>query len=91
MIWSGGRGAEPPEGSSEELGVFVSQSPEGDDELTGGCFGQSVGALAEHLTVHVVVGAGDLTVRHGAESEAGELLTGGSDGEGGCVHCVSFV
>ena len=77
-----------PVGSDHGGAVLVAQSPESDDELTGGCFGERVGALAEDLAIHVVMGAVHFTVRHGAEGEAGELLTSGCDGEGGSVHGV---
>ena len=85
-----GEGAEPPEGSAQEFGGLVTEVAERDHELTGSLIGQGVGALAEQTLGSPVVGAADLTVHKGAEGEAGEALTLGSDCEGsGLGHLVS--
>ena len=68
--------------------MLVAETPKGDDELSGGFVGKAVCALTEDLTVHVMVGAIDFAVRLSNESEPGEGLTGGGDGERCCAHGV---
>ena len=64
-------------GVAEVLGLGVSQTPEGDDELTGGLTAQAVGALAER-TIHVVMSHGDHVFSDGEKANR-EDLTGGRE------------
>ena len=84
-------GGAPASAVAQVGGLFVSQVAEGDDELTGGLGAQAIGALAEHALLSPMVGDADLIFGQCEESEAGEDLTDGSEGEGRGSHwCRSF-
>ena len=81
----------PVSAVAEILGLGVTQVAESDDELTGGLGAKAIGALTQDALLSPMVGHGNLIFGDCQESEAGEDLTDGGEGEGGAAHWCRFV